>query len=326
MSSSCILSIIVPVYKVEPYLRKCVDSLLDQDLSPEEYEIILVEDGSPDKCPFICDEYAVAFSHVKVIHRINGGLSAARNTGIAAAQGKYVQFVDSDDYLESYVLKGLVEKMEMDNLDILRFNYHNVNEDNEVFEPNKISKPFVDYTDDICDGLTFLTKRLGFACYAVQFVIKRSLLDNCMFKEGILYEDVEWTPRVLIKADRVTSTNQYVYYYLIRSGSITQSKETDKKRKALSDKFRLIDSLQLQMKDVDDTRWYRGFLAQLAINIIADISKFFFEERKRMLSIITKKRIFPLSSFHSTKIVRRKIRIANISPLLLCWILHVKNA
>lgn len=320
------LSIIVPIYKVEAYLRKCVDSLITQDLSPSEYEIILVDDGSPDECPVIADSYAQRFSHVKVIHRTNGGLSAARNSGLLMATGRYIQFVDSDDYLEPCVLKGLVEKMEKDKLDVLRFNYHNVNEDHEVFEPNKVSKPFVDYKDEICNGLTFLTERLGFACYVVQFMIKRSLLENCMFKEGVLYEDVEWTPRVLNIANRVTSTNQYVYNYLIRSGSITQSKETEKKRKALGDKFRLIDSLQSQMKNVDDTRWYKGFLAQLTISMIADISKYFFEERKRMLSLIKKKHLFPLSSYHSTKIVRRKICIANISPLLLCWLFHVKNA
>ena len=135
------LSIIVPIYNVEQYLGKCIDSLLNQDLPHKDYEIILVDDGSPDGCPAICDDYAKTHSNVRVIHRQNGGLSAARNSGIEVAQGRYVQFVDSDDYLEPNVLKTLVEKMEDDNLDILRFNYQNVNEQYEVFEPNKVSKP-----------------------------------------------------------------------------------------------------------------------------------------------------------------------------------------
>ena len=122
-----ILSIIVPIYKVEQYLSKCIESLLNQDLSPEDYEIILVDDGSPDRCGKICDEYAATFSNIRVVHRANGGLSAARNSGIETAQGQYIQFVDSDDYLEPEVLKTLVTKMETDNLDILRFNYQNVN-------------------------------------------------------------------------------------------------------------------------------------------------------------------------------------------------------
>lgn len=129
-----LLSIIVPIYKVEPYLRKCVDSLLVQDLSPEEYEIILVDDGSPDDCGKIADEYAARFSNVRGIHQENGGLSVARNTGIMTAQGKYIQFVDSDDYLEPDVLGSLVGRAERDDLDVLRFNYRNVNERYEEYE------------------------------------------------------------------------------------------------------------------------------------------------------------------------------------------------
>ena len=166
------LSIVVPIYKVEPYLPKCVESLLAQDLREEDYEIILVDDGSPDLCGEICDGYAARYANVKAVHRKNGGLSAARNTGIEVAQGEYVQFVDSDDYLEPNVLKTLVDKMDSDKLDILRFNYQNVNERYEVFDPYKVSKSFVDYRDEVCNGLTFLTERLGFGCYACQFIIR----------------------------------------------------------------------------------------------------------------------------------------------------------
>ena len=167
-----LLSIIVPVYNVEQYLRKCVDSLLAQDLSSEEYEIILVDDGSTDQSGTICDEYATSHTNVKVVHQQNGGLSTARNRGIDVSQGEFVQFVDSDDYLEPNVLKTLVEKMETDQLDVLRFNYRNVNERYEEIEPNKDPKRFVSYSDEVCDGLTFLNERLGPACYACQFMVR----------------------------------------------------------------------------------------------------------------------------------------------------------
>ena len=209
------LSIVVPIYKVEQYLHKCIDSLLDQDLPPDEYEIVLVDDGSPDKCAEICEEYAARFAHVKVIHRENGGLSAARNSGMAIAQGRYIQFVDSDDYLEPNVLKTLVDNMIADRLDVLRFNYQNVNENYEIFEPNKTNKPFVDYLDKPCDGLDFLSERLGFGCYVWQFMIRRELLEGCMFQEGIYFEDTEWTPRLLLKAKKVNSTDMMTYNYLI---------------------------------------------------------------------------------------------------------------
>ena len=133
------LSFIVPVYNVALYLRKCVDSLLAQDY--DDYEIILVDDGSTDESGVICDEYAASslsaagtspFSEadhsiipIRVIHQVNAGLSAARNTGIKAAKGEYICFVDSDDYWEPNVLGGLMAQVERDNLDVLRFDYQN---------------------------------------------------------------------------------------------------------------------------------------------------------------------------------------------------------
>ena len=126
------LSIIVPIYNVAPYLRKCVDSLLVQDIS--DSEIILVDDGSTDDSGWIADELVNAFRLsplasrllLRVIHQSNAGLSAARNTGIAAATGNYIMFVDSDDYLQPNVLGTLMEQVEREHLDVLRFRYQNV--------------------------------------------------------------------------------------------------------------------------------------------------------------------------------------------------------
>lgn len=320
-----VLSIIVPIYKVEKYLAKCVDSLLDQDLPSEEYEIILVDDGSPDSCGKICDDYAARYSNIKVVHRENGGLSAARNSGIEVAQGKYVQFVDSDDFLEHNVLKTLVDKMETDNLDVLRFNYQNVNEENKVFEPNKVSKPFVDYRDEVCGGSTFITERLGFGCYAWQFMIRCELLENCRFKEGIYFEDTEWTPRMLHKAKRATSTDMMVYNYLLREGSITQSVDEKKKKKVLDDKLLLIDSMKEQMQQVEDKRWFEGMIAQTVLSVMGYFSENYYDERKSFLKTLRDKNVYPLSLYHSTKRASVKIRIANVSPSLLCMLMHKRG-
>lgn len=319
------LSIIVPIYKVEQYLHKCVDSLLRQDLLPGEYEIILVDDGSPDHCGEICEEFAARFSNIKVEHRENGGLSAARNTGVDVAQGQYIQFVDPDDYLEPNVLKALVDKMEDEGLDLIRFNYQNVNLQYEVFEPNKVSKPFVDYRDESCDGLTFLTERLGFGCYAWQFMIRHELLEGCRFKEGIYFEDTEWTPRLLMKAQRVTSTKLMVYNYLFREGSITQSVDEEKKKKVLDDKFLLIDSMKEQMHELADKRWFEGIIAQTVLSVIEYVSEHYNADKKQIMRVLKSKKVFPLSSYHSTKAAGRKIRLANVSPLLLCWLIGLKN-
>ena len=320
-----LLSIIVPVYNVEKYLRKCVDSLLTQDLPPEEYEIILVDDGSTDQSGTICDEYASSHTNLKVLHQQNGGLSAARNSGVAVAQGRYVQFVDSDDYLEPNVLKTLVEKMETDRLDVLRFNYRNVNERYEVIEPNKDPKRWVNYSSEVCDGLTFLNERLGPACYACQFMARRELLTDCRFKEGIYFEDTEWTPRMLIKAQRAVSTDMMVYNYLFREGSITQSVDEAKKRKVLADKLLLVDSLKAQMLQVADKRWFKGMIAQTVISIISYVAANYYDKRKEVMAALKEKDVFPLSTYQSNQTGKRKIAWANISPRLLCLMLHLKN-
>ncbi len=319
------LSIIVPVYNVECYLRVCVDSLLAQDMTLEEYEIILVDDGSLDGCSAICDEYAFRYKNISVIHRSNGGLSAARNSGLSVAKGEYVQFVDSDDYLEHNVLRALVEKMDKEKLDVLRFNYQNVNEQYEVFEPNKVRKPFVDFRDEVCDGLTFLTERLGTACYVPQFIIRRTLLENCLFKEGIYFEDVEWTPRMLLKAERVSSVNTIVYNYLYRVGSITRSTDEEKMKKRLGDRFSLIDSLQEQASNLADKRWFEGTISQLVVGIICSIGKDYYSSRKELIGRLKSKKVFPLSTYQATLSAKRKIHLANLSPMLLCRMMHYQS-
>lgn len=322
------LSIIVPVYNVSKYLAKCLDSLLSQDLKSDEYEIIVVNDGSTDNSGDIAQQYADKYSNIILIKQENQGLSGARNTGIRLAKGKYIQFVDSDDYLEPNVLKNLVDKMDADKLDILRFNYQNVNERYEVYEPYKEHKPFVDYRDEVCDGLMFLTERLGYGCYAWQFVIKSELL-RCtenLFKVGIYFEDTEWTPRIITHANRVTSTDLMVYNYLLRRGSITNSVSIEKKRKVLEDKFLLIESLKEKMVDKLDKRWYEGMISATTVSILGYVVDNFYKEKDVYLRRIKELKVLPLSTYHQAKSALRKISLINISPIVFCWLLHVKNA
>lgn len=314
-----LLSIIVPIYNVERYLRKCVDSLLSQNLSTEEYEIILVDDGSPDRCGVICDEYASKHGNIRVIHKENDGLSAARNSGIGVARGKYIQFVDSDDYLESNVLRTLVEKMEADNLDVVRFNYRNVNEEYVEIHPNKDPQRFVDFSGEVCDGLTFLNERLGPACYVVQFMLKTELVMSVpLFKEGIRFEDVEWTPRVLAASSRVASENIIVYNYLIRQGSITNAITKERKRKIIDDKILLIELMKAQMADKIDRRWYEGIIAGMVISIFGTIATDFFDERRKFIKKLEELAVFPLSDYQLNRGALRKRKLINLSPEMYC--------
>ena len=320
-----LLSIIVPVYNVKAYLRRCVDSLLDQDIELSEYEIILVDDGSTDGSGALCDELAQTHGIIKVVHKENGGLSSARNAGIPVASGEYIQFVDSDDYLSPCVLKGMLEQIIAQKLDVLRYNYQNVNEEGEIFEPNKISRPFVDYSRDICDGTTFLVERLGFACYAWQFIVKTDIVKSTLFTEGIYFEDIDWTPRILLQANRVASTSQVVYNYLFRTGSITRTADYAKQKKKLTDRLFVIDSLQALAKKSTNPIWFEGMASQISISILSVAGKDFYPEHRDIIRTLRQKRVFPLSTFHATPAATRKIRLANISPILFCRLIHLRQ-
>ena len=337
------LSFIVPIYNVEPYLRKCVDSLLAQDYS--DYEIILVDDGSPDGCPKICDEYAAAHKNVRVVHRPNGGLSAARNSGIEVAKGEYICFVDSDDYWEPNVLGGLMAQVERENLDVLRFNYQNVNERYEVFSPNKDPKRDVDYSEEVTDGETFLNERLGPACYAVMFILRRDIIlnlqseeivppagkeiinhkseiDDCLFTPGIYFEDVDWTPRMLLRAKRVASSPMVVYNYLWRQGSITLPTDPIKRKKVLVDKIRLIRGFKEQSRLVKDATWFTWMTSSTAMGVLSAVANLSALERDTYIAELRSLRVFPLMTEKEKMWTHRiKMRLANISPKLYCIIM-----
>lgn len=323
------LSIIVPIYGVEQYLRKCVDSLLTQDILSSEYEIILVDDGSLDKCPQICDSYAAAHENIRVVHRENGGLSAARNSGIEVAQGEYLMFIDSDDYLQKNVLGALIEQMESQHLDVLRYNYYNVREDGSIFEPHKNAKPYFDYSSEVVDGETFLSERLGYACYAWAFVIKRNLIIDdrcidyrCLFTEGIYFEDTDWTPRMLLKAKRVSSTERIVYNYLCREGSITLPDNPAKERKVLEDKIKLLYGFRERCNLVHDQSWFVWQTAGTTMSVLGILSTYPSKERKPYLNQLKSLNLFPLSTYRASGKVKLKILLANISPKLYCNLMH----
>jgi glycosyltransferase involved in cell wall biosynthesis len=316
---------------VASYLKKCVDSLLQQDIS--DYEIILVDDGSTDDSGAIADELVHAFRlsplasrlQLRVIHQSNAGLSAARNAGIAIAQGDYIMFVDSDDYLQPNVLGALMEQVERNNLDVLRFNYQNVNEQYEVFLPFKDAKRDVDDSEDVVDGETFLNKRLGPACYAVMFVVRRELLDTCLFTPNIYFEDTDWTPRMLISAQRVASTPMVVYNYLWRQGSITLPIEPQKREKVLRDKMSLLYGFKEQMQLVHDPIWFVWMTSFNTMTILDQLAALPKSKRKPYLQELKSLGVFPLYTQKEKGLKRLKIQIANLSPALYCTLMNLRN-
>lgn len=326
-----ILSIVVPVYNVAPYLRKCVDSLLAQDYA--DYEIILVDDGSLDECPVICDSYAAEHDNIRVVHRANGGLSAARNSGIEVAQGEYIMFVDSDDYLEPNVLNALMTQIEREQLDVLRFDYQNVRIKHEgiselesegvyeEFEPNK--KPrYIDFRTEVVDGETYLNERMSYACYAVMFIMRREIAPA--FAEGILFEDTEWTPRMLLAAKRVNSTPLIVYNYYWREGSITQKFDLAHINKKVSSLMQVNLSLQSLLPKVQDRRWLYGCIADNTYCILNNVATYDDKSVPYWIGVINKNKMLPLRGYKVRKITLLRYKLINLSPRIYCWLRHIR--
>lgn len=332
------LSIIVPIYNVAPYLRKCVDSLLAQDIS--DYEIILVDDGSTDESGAIADEIVREVMGDEsncqspianrptliVIHQENAGLSAARNTGIAKAKGEYIWFVDSDDYVESNVLGVLIDQIERDNLDVLRFRYQNVKESGEIFIPHEGMKTdYNDYSKSPLDGITFLNERMWIQCYACQFIVKKEILEWELFTVGIYFEDTDWTPRMLLRAKRVASTNRVIYNYLWRDGSITLTSNKENIRKHLHDKIKILERLNTLGQTVTNRLWFDIMISSLMIGIVNSIASNFYDERNNYLQQINNIRVLPLTTFHIPKKAKRKVELINISMNLSLFVTAIKH-
>jgi len=219
----------------------------------------------------------------------------------------------------------LLEQVERDKLDVLRYRLQYLNPQYEVYNPYK-SDPFKDndYSEEVTDGVTFLNTRMSTACYAWAFVLKRELLDGCIFTPGIYFEDTDWTPRMLCKANRVASTNTVVYNYLQREGSITNAVNRSKQKKVLDDKIHLIATLQQQATDLKKSgrynRWYRDMISNNVVSIIGMLSVEFYDEYDAYLSQLQQLQIYPLQP------KSLKARLINLSPRLMVKILHLKNS
>lgn len=223
------ISIIVPIYNVEKYLRRCVNSILEQEF--EEFELILVNDGSPDNCGEICNEYSLIDNRVKVIHKKNGGLSSARNAGLNIARGEFVGFVDSDDWINIKMYKILYELCIKYNCDISECCYKKTNKYVSVIEDDK------EYDIKVLNNIEALE-----AMYKDEFygstvtwnkLYKKSLFHNISFPEGKLNEDQFTTHKLYYESKSIVCINRQLYYYYQSEQSIMRSKFSMKKLDAI---------------------------------------------------------------------------------------------
>lgn len=219
------ISIIVPIYNVEKYLHQCVDSLIAQKF--DSFEIILVDDGSPDSCPMICDEYASKYDKIRVIHKSNGGLSDARNAGLRVAQGTYVTFVDSDDFWKgSDVLSGIYKVINDNNYpDVVVSDFIKYYDVSDKY----IMPPFISNKEMNGAPKIQILKYLYFCqadmkMSACQKFAKRELLTSIPFSKGLISEDIDWTLQLYPKVNTICIYDKpYYCYRQQREGSITNT-------------------------------------------------------------------------------------------------------
>ena len=215
-----LVSIIIPVYNVEKYLEKCIASVVNQTYT--NLEIILIDDGSPDNCPTICDAWKERDSRIKVIHQENGGLSHARNEGLKLATGEFIGFVDSDDWIEPEMYEILLSSVEETGVDIAVCNYQSEHENSQtvIQKPESLDKKI--YT--AIEALELILSWKSFIRTIVWNKLFRShLLSKILFPEGKLYEDIVWTPKIIGRSKKIVTIDLALYHYLFREESLSHN-------------------------------------------------------------------------------------------------------
>lgn len=217
-----LISVIIPIYKVEPYLKRCVDSVLHQTYS--NLEIILVDDESPDACPRICDGYAVLDSRIKVVHKKNGGLSSARNAGLDICKGKYIAFVDSDDFVSNYFIEFLYKAVVDNHVNVSIAEYRSFKENEEIIDENRPSNYVVkkQSLEEIMSRYSSIYSHDSMlTIVSWNKLYKASLFDEIRFPEGKLYEDAATTYKILNQCDKIAFVINPLYFYFLRRNSIS---------------------------------------------------------------------------------------------------------
>ena len=219
------VSVIVPVYNVQDYLAKCIESIINQTF--EDFELILIDDGSTDSSGKMCDDYALSDKRIKVIHQKNGGLSAARNAGLDIAKGDYVIFVDSDDYIHREMLSVMTAKSIEEHSDLTLCNYYFVDSQGKTIEHDSlIEKETLISKDSLFE---LLSKEWLPAVVPWNKLYRRSIFDNLRYPVGKRHEDEFISHRIIEKSEKILLIPQFFYFYLQRDNSLSKGQFTSEK-------------------------------------------------------------------------------------------------
>jgi len=302
------LSIIIPIYNVEPFIGRCLDSCLNQNITEKDYEIICIDDGITDNSMAIVEQYANKYSNFVILHQTNAGQSAARNNGMQVAKGDYVWFVDSDDWVQPNVLKEILAQAYNQSLDTLCFTFQFVDEDGTVsnggFEMPSLEQPV--------DGRTFISNYKmpagpWSAIHRREFLINKDI----KYIEGIKREDEDYTIRAYCSADRISYLNTIAYNYFQRTGSTMKSA---KSVKTAYDLLAVADSLYKFANTLKRTHNNAYIVIMNKVSFAFSQSLAYFDKESISIDIYSQKPYYPLSINNrlSTK-EKIKYRLINLS-------------
>lgn len=325
------ISVIIPIYNVEKYLRQCVDSVLKQKLS--DFEIILVDDGSPDSCPTICDQYAKEYENILVIHKENGGLSSARNAGIQAASGEYLVFMDSDDWWnpEVNVQEMLLNVQQNPDVEMFLFTSYDFVEGQGLYKRNEHYNLKNVRTDTVENYYQDLLNNGNLEVSACTKILKKSfLIDNDLyFCKGLLSEDNQWMLRLLRKLNAVKILDEPLYICRVsRPDSITHTI----KKKNIEDLLKIVNESIQHYQNYDCIGKYKqmelcytSYLWFSALGLSSRLNK---EERKEVKTLFESTSVVcDYSNSKKTKLCNSVLQIMgfNLTTVILGAYINVKG-
>ncbi len=313
-----LFSIVVPVYNVEKYLKDCIDSVLSQTF--QDFELILVNDGSKDSSGEICDEYALKDSRVKVIHKENGGQSTARNTGIEKAQGEFAVFIDSDDFFSDNSFLESIKNSLDDDTDVVLFRYSKYYEDGRTNDCN------IDMSSINCDSKTDLLKQLvkrdAFFCSCWSKCTRMSILknNNIVFDTSLSCEDMDWYYNVVLNSLNFKIIDKPFVNYRQRENSVTSTFKV----KSIVDYIFTIDkwsNIFNNLEDEDEKFVMLSSLAKLYCNLLISYSRHTKELKKHKKKIFSYKWLLSYDLNPRTKMISKVARLAGLN--IACMLLKI---
>lgn len=268
-----LISVVVPVYKIEPYIVECIESIIAQ--AYDNLEIILVDDGSPDNCGKICEDYSKKDNRIIVIHKENGGLSSARNAGIDIAKGEYIGFVDGDDWIEPDMYSLLYENLAAHQADISACKFLIVKERGKMQTSTPISNKTYVYNSH--DALKVMVGKSKMGYSACNKLYRTSLFKQIRYPVGMLMEDKATTYKLIHNSDRIVFNHSRKYHYFSRDTSIMRSRFNERHMDSLSIHEELLSFISNNYPDLENL--YRGRYVLASISLLLRMKRSGYENR-----------------------------------------------